>query len=238
MNLLTIINGVKTLARNIDFLDISNGAFRVRLTGTPTADRIINLPNDSGTISLLIPPVKITTVGANTANIPASAIGFDYVLCASGGGGGNGGTTIGGGGAACGEFIAGTILISELMSTLSLTREQVILTVTIGTSITIGERGGSSTLAIGANTIAIAQGGYGGLMGTTNQGWGPWSGGTTYTSAGGIGQIAQRNEARLIGEPNAATIVRLNLFSDGGNGGASNAAGSLGRPGYFSIQFF
>ena len=185
-----------------------------------------------------IPPVKITAIGANTATIPASAIGFNYALCAAGGGGGNGGTTIGGGGAACGEFIAGTILISELMSTMSLTREQVILTVTIGNSTAIGERGGSSTLAIGANTIAIAQGGYGGLTGTTNQGWGSWSGGTTYTSAGGIGQIAQRNEARLIGEPNAAAIVRLNLFGDGGNGGASNAAGLLGLPGYFSIKFF
>ena len=185
-----------------------------------------------------MPPVKITTIGANTATIPASAIGFNYVLCAAGGGGGNGGATIGGGGAACGEFVAGTIVISELMAALTLTRSQVILTVTIGASTAIGERGNSSSLAIGASTIAIAQGGYGGLMGTASQGWGPWPRGTTYTSAGGLGQMSQRNEARLVGEPNAAAIVRLNLFGDGGNGGASNAAGLLGLPGYFSIVFF
>ena len=124
------------------------------------------------------------------------------------------------------------------MSTLTLTREQIILTVTIGNSTAIGERGNSSTLAIGSNSIAIAQGGYGGLAGTTNQGWGPWSGGTTYTSAGGVGQIEQRAEARLTGEPNTATIVRLNLFGDGGNGGASGGAGLLGKSGYFSIQLF
>ena len=77
-------------------------------------------------------PVKITTIGANTVTIPSTAIGFNYALCAAGGGGGNGGTTIGGGGAAAGEFVTGNVLISELMSTLSLTRAQVILTVTIG----------------------------------------------------------------------------------------------------------
>ena len=185
-----------------------------------------------------IPPVKITTIGSNTATIPASALGFNYVLCAAGGGGGNGGATIGGGGAACGEFVAGTIVIAELMAALTLTRAQVILTVTIGDSVSIGERGNNSTLAIGASTIAIAQGGYGGLMGTASQGWGPWPRGTTYTIAGGMGQMAARNEARLTGETNAATIARLNLFGDGGNGGASNAAGLLGLPGYFSIQFF
>ena len=185
-----------------------------------------------------MPPVKITTIGANTVTIPATAIGFNYVLCAAGGGGGNGGTTIGGGGAAAGEFVTGNVLLSELMSTLSLTRVQVILTVTIGASTAIGERGNSSTLAIGASTIAIAQGGYGGLSGTEHQGWGPWSGGTTYTNAGGIGQTEQRNEARLTGEPNTTTIVRLNLFGDGGNGGASGGAGLLGKAGYFSIQFF
>ena len=216
----------------------ANGAFLGSLGWTPTAARTIVLPDESGTIALAIPPIKLTTIGANTATIPASAIGFDYVLCAAGGGGGNGGPTIGGGGAACGEFITGTILISEMMSTLTLTRAQVILTVTIGASTAIGERGGSSTLAIGSSTIAIVQGGYGGLTGTASQGWGPWSGGTTYTTAGGLGQMEQRHEARLVGEPNSATIVRLNLFGDGGNGGASNAAGLLGLPGYFSIQFF
>ena len=120
-----------------------------------------------------MPPVKITTIGANTVPIPATAIGFNYVLCAAGGGGGNGGSTIGGGGAAAGEFVTGNVLISELMSTLSLTRAQVILTVKIGDSTMIGERGNSSTLAIGSNSIAIAQGGYGGLVGTASQGWGP-----------------------------------------------------------------
>lgn len=187
---------------------------------------------------IVLSPVKITTIGANTVTIPSTAIGFNYVLCAAGGGGGNGGTTIGGGGAAAGEFIAGNVLINELMGTLTLTRSQIVLTVTIGDSVTIGERGNSSTLAIGSSTIAIAQGGYGGLSGTEHQGWGPWSGGTTYASAGGSGQISQRSEARLTGEPNTATIVRLNLFGDGGNGGAINAAGLLGKPGYFSIQFF
>ena len=194
--------------------------------------------SNTQSIPTVLPPVKITTIGANTVTIPATAIGFNYVLCAAGGGGGNGGTTIGGGGAAAGEFVTGNVLISELMSTLTLTREQIILTVTIGNSTAIGERGNSSTLAIGASTIAIAQGGYGGLTGTAGQGWGPWLGGITYTSAGGIGQMAQRNEARLTGEPNAAAIVRLNLFGDGGNGGASGGAGLLGKAGYFSIQFF
>ena len=192
----------------------------------------------ASTTTTVTPPVKITTIGANTVTIPSTAIGFNYVLCAAGGGGGNGGTTIGGGGGAAGEFITGNVLISELMSTLTLTRSQIVLTVTIGDSVTIGERGNSSTLAIGSSTIAIAQGGYGGLSGTEHQGWGPWSGGTTYASAGGSGQISQRSEARLTGEPNTATIVRLNLFGDGGNGGAINAAGLLGKPGYFSIQFF
>ena len=194
--------------------------------------------SNTQSVPTVSPPVKITTIGANTATIPASAIGFNYVLCAAGGGGGNGGTTIGGGGGAAGEFVAGNVLIAELMSTLAITRAQVTLTVTIGASVSIGERGNSSILAIGASTIAIAQGGYGGLAGTTSQGWGPWPGGTTYTSSGGVGQIEQRNEARLIGEPNTATIVRLNPFGDGGNGGAINAAGLLGLPGYFSIQFF
>ena len=35
-----------------------------------------------------MPPAKITTIGANTVAIPATAIGFNYVLCAAGGGGG------------------------------------------------------------------------------------------------------------------------------------------------------
>lgn len=191
------------------------------------------------TAAPVMPPVKITTIGANTSTIPASAIGFNYVLCAAGGGGGNGGTTIGGGGGAAGEFVTGNILISELMSTLTLTREQVVLTVTIGASVSIGERGGSSTLTIGASNIAIAQGGYGGLTGTARQGWGPATGGTTYTTSGGLGQIGQRSGARLfLGEPNASTIVRLNPYGDGGNGGAINSAGLLGLPGYFSIQYF
>ena len=234
----TFTIGSRSLTAGLRRLAFRSGSFLGTIDWTITGNRALVAPDDSGTIALVIPPVKITTAGANTANIPASAIGFNYVLCSAGGGGGNGGTTIGGGGAAAGEFVAGTILISELMTALTLTRAQVILTVTIGTSTTIGERGGSSTLAIGANTIAIAQGGFGGLTGTTSQGWGPWSGGTTFTSAGGVGQIAQRNEARLTGEPNAAAIVRLNLFGDGGNGGASNAAGLLGLPGYCSIQFF
>ena len=234
----TFTIGSKSLAAGLRRLAVRSGSFFGTIDWTITASRSIVLPDDSGTIALVIPPVKIVTVGSSTVSMPASAAGFDYVLCAAGGAGGNGGTACGGGGAAAGEFIAGTILISELMSTLTLTRATVILTVAIGASTAIGERGNNSTLAIGASTIAIAQGGYGGLAGTASQGAGPWSGGTTYTTAGGLGQMSQRNEARLIGEPNAATIVRLNPYGDGGNGGAINTAGLLGQAGYFSIQFF
>lgn len=234
----TFTIGSKSLTAGLRRVAFRSGYFLGTIDWTLTADTTIVLPTDSGTLSLVIPPVKITATGSSTVSIPASAIGFNYYLCAAGGGGGNGGTVCGGGGAAAGEFVAGTIFISELMSTLTLTRVNVILTVAIGTSTAIGERGNNSTLAIGASTIAIAQGGYGGLAGTASQGSGPWSGGTTYTTAGGVGQILQRNEARLIGEPNAATIVRLNPYGDGGNGGAINTAGLLGQAGYFSIQFF
>jgi len=185
------------------------------------------------------PPIKIVTVGASTATIPATSIGFTYALCAAGGGGGNGGSICGGGGGAAGEFITGTILISELQSALALTRSQIVLAVTIGTSTSVGERGGSSTLSVGASVIAIAQGGYGGLAGTLKQGWGPAVGCTTYTGGGGTGQLAQRYDARLIaGEPNAVTTTRMNLYGDGGTGGAINSPGLLGKSGYFSIQFF
>ena len=236
----TITAALTGTASNSSNLGTQSPAFytsRTNHTGTQTSATISDF-DVQARLALAMAPAKITTIGANTVTIPATAIGFNYVLCAAGGGGGNGGTTIGGGGAAAGEFVAGNVLISELMATLTLTRTQVILTVTIGNSTAIGERGNSSSLAIGSNSIAIAQGGYGGLSGTTNQGWGPWSGGITYTSAGGIGQIEQRNEAMLIGEPNAATIARLNLFGDGGNGGSSGGAGLLGKSGYFSIQFF
>jgi|GEM_PF-5172401 len=216
-----------------------SGVFTGVLSWTPSNAQSISLPDDSGMIQLSLPPTKLTTAGSSTVALPASATGFTYVLCAAGGGGGNGGTVCGGGGAAAGEFIAGTILVSDLISTLALTRSQLILTVTIGDSTTIGERGASSTLAIGSSTLAIAQGGYGGLAGTAKQGWGPAVGCTTYTSAGGIGQTEQRFDARLIaGEPNTATIVRMNPYGDGGNGGAINAAGLLGKAGYFSVQFF
>jgi Tfp pilus assembly major pilin PilA len=50
MNFLTFVNGVRTFVRNIDFLDISNSAFRIRLTGTATADRVVNLPNVTTTL--------------------------------------------------------------------------------------------------------------------------------------------------------------------------------------------
>ena len=216
-----------------------SGAFIASLEWVPSANNRVFLPDDSGTIALALSPSKILTVGTTTITMPASAQAFDYVLCAAGGGGGNGGTVCGGGGAAAGEFVTGTILISELISALSLTQSQLTLTVTVGDSTTIGERGANSSLAIGANTIAIAQGGYGGLAGTAKQGSGPWSGGTTYTNAGGVGQVEQRYGARSFGgDPITSTNVRLNPYGDGGNGGAINAAGSLGKAGYFSIQFF
>lgn len=52
MKFLTIINGVRQFVRSVDFVDISNNAFRIRLTGTSTADQVVTIPNDSGTFLL------------------------------------------------------------------------------------------------------------------------------------------------------------------------------------------
>jgi hypothetical protein len=52
MNLLTLVNGIKTFVSRVDFIDFANSAFRIRLTGTATADRTITLPNDTGTVLL------------------------------------------------------------------------------------------------------------------------------------------------------------------------------------------
>ena len=65
MNFLTIINGLKTLAKNVDFIDFANGAFRSRLTGTATTDGAIALPNDSGTLLLDDRPVGSLNSGVS-----------------------------------------------------------------------------------------------------------------------------------------------------------------------------
>ena len=61
MNFLTLVNGLRTFVRSIDFLDISNSAFRIRLTGTATADRVVTLPND--TVTLLGDDRPVGTLG-------------------------------------------------------------------------------------------------------------------------------------------------------------------------------
>ena len=62
MNFLTLVNGLRTFVRSIDFLDISNSAFRIRLTGTATADRVVTLPND--TVTLLGDDRPVGTLGS------------------------------------------------------------------------------------------------------------------------------------------------------------------------------
>lgn len=65
MNLITLINGAKQFVSRIDFLDFANSAFRIRLTGTATADRTINLPNDSGTVLLDDRPIGSLNSGVS-----------------------------------------------------------------------------------------------------------------------------------------------------------------------------
>ena len=188
--------------------------------------------------SVVFPLNKITRVGLNIVSLPPNAIGFTYVLCGGGGGGGNGGSLCGGGGAAAGETVTATVLIAELLAALSLTRIQATMTVTISGAVYPNQRGGPSTLAIGASTLEIAQGGYGGLVGSPYQGWGPWVGGTTYTSAGGMGQVSQLNGTRVVPELGLPPIVPIATYGNGGNGGSVGAGGSVGHSGYCSIQFF
>jgi hypothetical protein len=63
MNLITLVNGARRLVSRIDFIDFANSAFRLRLTGTATADRTISLPDDSGTIQLQDRPIGVTGSG-------------------------------------------------------------------------------------------------------------------------------------------------------------------------------
>ena len=80
MNFLTLVNGLRTFASRVDFIDIANGAFRIRLTGTATADRQVNLPNDSGIVLLDDRPVGSTGAGVSVrgyspnVTVPASKI--------------------------------------------------------------------------------------------------------------------------------------------------------------------
>ena len=65
MHLLTLVDGLKTFVRSIDFLDFSNSAFRIRLTGTSTANRVLNLPDDTGTFSLDDRPIGTQNAGVS-----------------------------------------------------------------------------------------------------------------------------------------------------------------------------
>lgn len=72
MNFLTLVNGLKTFVRSVDFVDISNSAFRIRLTGTSTADRVVTLPNESGTVLLKEPPIGSATFGYTSGRLVSS----------------------------------------------------------------------------------------------------------------------------------------------------------------------
>lgn len=74
MNFLTFINGVKTFVSKIDFIDFTNGAFRIRLTGTSTTDRVIDLPNNSGTIALTSNLGTVAIQNASTINITGGSL--------------------------------------------------------------------------------------------------------------------------------------------------------------------
>lgn len=52
MNLITLVEGIRKLVKSLDFLDFSNSSTRIRLTGTSTVDRLVMLPDNSGTIAL------------------------------------------------------------------------------------------------------------------------------------------------------------------------------------------
>lgn len=65
MNFLTLVNGLRTFVSRVDFIDIANGSFRIRLTGTATADRQVDLPNDTGTVLLDDRPVGSLNAGVS-----------------------------------------------------------------------------------------------------------------------------------------------------------------------------
>ena len=65
MNFLTLVNGFRTFVSRVDFIDIANGSFRIRLTGTATADRQVDLPNDTGTVLLDDRPVGSLNAGVS-----------------------------------------------------------------------------------------------------------------------------------------------------------------------------
>lgn len=52
MNFLTIVNGIKTFVKNVDFVDFANDAFRTRLIGSATSDESVVIPNGPGTLLL------------------------------------------------------------------------------------------------------------------------------------------------------------------------------------------
>lgn len=63
MNFLTLINGAKTLAKNVDFIDFSSGSFRSRVTVvTPTTNQDITFPDKSGTPKVSEFPVAFNSV--------------------------------------------------------------------------------------------------------------------------------------------------------------------------------
>ena len=202
------------------------------------------------------PPIEITTIGNATNSIPLDSKGFIYSLSGAGGGGGAGGLLIGGGGGGAAEFVSGRILVAELCELMGVSAALLAIESSLGiggspgvglTNLNYGnsgDRGGESILKIKTSgfvpseiIIAIAKGGYGGLGGTNFRGYGFGDRGTTYTEAGGMGELVQRNEYRSRDGPDRRT-TNLNRFGDGGDGGAKLQTGISGKAGYFSIEFF
>ena len=207
-------------------------------------------------VPIATPPIEVTTIGSSTHSISANSKGFIYSLSGAGGGGAAGGTLIGGGGGAAGEFISGRVLIAELCELMGVSASLISIESSLGiggasgVGLTnrdygnSGDRGGESILKIKTSglvpseiIIAVANGGYGGLGGTNFRGYGFGDRGTTYTEAGGMGELVQRNEYRSRDGPDRRT-TNLNRFGDGGDGGAKLHPGIPGKAGYFSIEFF
>lgn len=187
----------------------------------------------------LLSPTGYQSSSILNPEIPAGSIGFTYVLCGGGGGGGNGGVSIGGGGGGGGEFVEGTVLLDRLAATIGCQIPELLLAASLGAAGLPGDRGGESSLKASSNgnpiTIAAATGGDGGLDGTSTIGYGPGVDGITYGPNGGLGERSIHNEARSTRD---RSIVQLNHYGDGGNGGAADLAGSPGKTGYFAIDFF
>ncbi|MGL5062264.1 MAG: hypothetical protein ACRC62_19995 [Microcoleus sp.] len=209
-------------------------------------------------------PIEYETVSTANPQIPPGAIGFTYVLCGGGGGGGHGGETIGGGGGGAGEFVTGTIVLSELAdlffgSSMSLTRQEQIDSIKLIAELGQGGPAGDfldtngcgisglcgqdspliarcPAAAVPEKIIAIARGGYPGMGGNPLEGWSRSEAARTYTEKGGIGISAIKNEARsIVGSP---LFAELNRYGNGGNGGDRASPGESGLPGYFSIAFY